>query len=50
MSNESTVSTSGLSTIEKIAAGTSAVIILTGLIYWIIQIRGAMAMLEMAYG
>lgn len=50
MSNESTVSPKGLSTIEKIAAGTSAVIILTGLVYWIVQIRGVMEMLEMAYG
>lgn len=36
--------------IEKVAAVTSAVIVLTGVIFWIIQIRGAMEMLELAYG
>lgn len=50
MTNESNVSANGLSTIEKVAAGTSAVIILTGLVYWVIQIQGVMEMLEMAYG
>lgn len=50
MTNETNVTANGLSTIEKVAAGTSAVIILAGLIYWSIQISGVMDMLEMAYG
>lgn len=48
MTNESKAT--GLSTIEMVAAGTSAAIILTGAIYWVIQIRGVMEMLSMAYG
>lgn len=39
-----------MGTLEKIAAAVSAAIILTAAVYWIIQIRGAMAMLELAYG
>lgn len=40
----------GLSKAELIAAGTSIGIITVGVIFWIIQIRGVMEMLEMAYG
>lgn len=51
MSNETdTAQNSGLSTIEKVAAGSSAAILLAGLVFWVIQIRGVMEMLEMAYG
>lgn len=50
MTNESNVSASRLSTIEMVAAGTSGAIILAGLIYWVVQIRGVLEMLEMAYG
>lgn len=39
-----------LTTIEKVAAGSSAVIITAGIVFWIIQIRGVMEMLELAYG
>lgn len=35
---------------EMIAAGTSLTIIAIGLIFWIVQIRGVMEMLELAYG
>lgn len=35
---------------EKIAAGASLTIIAVGFVFWIIQIRGVMEMLEMAYG
>ena len=35
---------------EKIAAIVSIAIILTAAVYWIVQIKGVMAMLEMAYG
>lgn len=51
MSNKShKAENSGLSTIEKVAAGSSAVIITAGVIFWVIQIRGVMEMLELAYG
>lgn len=50
MINESNVSAGGLSTMEMVAAVTSGVISLTGLIYWALQLQGVMAMLEMAYG
>lgn len=39
-----------MGTLEKIAAAASAAIILTAAVYWIIQIRGVMEMLELAYG
>lgn len=39
-----------LGTLEKIAAIVSAAIIITGAVYWIVQIRGVMDVLEMAYG
>ncbi|MGQ9427322.1 hypothetical protein ACXYTJ_14210 [Gilvimarinus sp. F26214L] len=45
MSNESK-----LSTMEIVAAGSSAAIVLTALVFWVIQIQGVMEMLEMAYG
>jgi hypothetical protein len=45
-----TATKSGLSKPEMIAAGTSITIITVGVIFWIIQIRGVMEMLEMAYG
>lgn len=35
---------------EKIAAFTSLAIILTAAVYWIVQIKGVMEMLKMAYG
>lgn len=35
---------------EKIAAAVSLAIILTAAVFWIMQIRGVMEMLEMAYG
>jgi hypothetical protein len=35
---------------EKIAAVVSLAIILTAAVYWIVQIRGVMEMLKMAYG
>ena len=35
---------------EKIAAAVSLVIVLTAAVYWIVQIRGVMEMLELAYG
>lgn len=35
---------------EKIAAAFSAAIILSAAVYWIVQIRGVMEMLELAYG
>ena len=35
---------------EKIAAAVSLAIILTAAVYWIVQIRGVMEMLKMAYG
>lgn len=50
MTNENNVSASRLSAVEMIAAGTAAVIMIIGLVYWVIQIRGVMEMLEMAYG
>ena len=34
----------------KIAAAVSAAILLAAAVYWIVQIRGVMEMLEMAYG
>lgn len=39
-----------MGTLEKVAAVVSAAIILTAAVYWIIQIRGVMEMLEMAHG
>ncbi len=36
--------------LEKRAVVVSAAIIITALIYWIVQIRGVMEMLEKAYG
>jgi hypothetical protein len=35
---------------EKIAAAVSLAIILTAAVFWVIQIRGVMEMLKMAYG
>jgi hypothetical protein len=35
---------------EKIAAAFSVAIILTAAVYWIVQIRGVMEMLRLAYG
>ncbi len=35
---------------EKIAIGVSAAIILTLIVYWIVQIDGVMEMLELANG
>jgi len=35
---------------EKVALYTSTLIIAAGVIYWSVQIRGVMVMLEMAYG
>ena len=35
---------------EKVALYTSILIIVAGVIYWSVQIRGVMVMLEMAYG
>ncbi len=35
---------------EAIAIYSSIVIIIVGVVYWIIQIRGVLEMLEMAYG
>ena len=35
---------------EKIAATVSTVIILTAVVYWIVQIKGVMYMLKLAYG
>ncbi|MEX1033387.1 MAG: hypothetical protein WDZ30_08500 [Cellvibrionaceae bacterium] len=46
----SAAASSGFSTIEKVAAASSTAIIIAGLVFWIIQIRGVMEMLEMAYG
>jgi hypothetical protein len=37
------------STLEKIAIAVSAAIVLSGIIYWIIQIEGAREMLKQAY-
>jgi hypothetical protein len=39
-----------LGTQEKIAAVVSAAIVLTVVVYWAVQIKGAMDMLKMAYG
>lgn len=51
MTNETQTAEHGQSsTIEKVAAVTSAAIVLTGVVFWIIQIRGVMEMLELAYG
>lgn len=51
MSNDdNTADAGGLSTIEMVAAGTSAVIVVSGAIFWTIQIIGVLEMLEMAYG
>jgi hypothetical protein len=51
MTNEpNTAEESGMSKAEIIAASTSAAIIVVGVIFWIIQIKGVMEMLEMAYG
>lgn len=51
MTNDTyTAEESGMSKVEMIAAGTSAAIIVVGAIFWIIQIRGVMEMLELAYG
>lgn len=36
--------------LEITAAAVSAAILITAAVYWIIQIRGVMEMLEMAYG
>jgi hypothetical protein len=35
---------------EKLAAIISAAIVLTAVVYWIVQIKGAMDMLKLAYG
>lgn len=35
---------------EKIAVAASAAIVLATVIYWIVQVRGVMEMLELAYG
>ncbi len=35
---------------EAIAIYSSIVIIIVGVVYWLIQIRGVLEMLEMAYG
>jgi hypothetical protein len=35
---------------EKIAIAVSGAIVLAALIYWIVQIRAVMEMLELAYG
>jgi hypothetical protein len=42
--------TKGLGTREKIAAVVSAAIVLTFVVYWIVQIDGVMDMLKLANG
>jgi hypothetical protein len=42
--------TKGLGTREKIAAAASAAILLTFMVYWIVQIDGVMDMLKLANG
>jgi hypothetical protein len=37
-------------TLEKIAAGVSIAMIVTFIVYWAVQIGGALDMLRMAYG
>jgi hypothetical protein len=39
-----------LSTLEKVAAGVSAVVLVAIVIYWITQIAGVIEMLKLAYG
>jgi hypothetical protein len=39
-----------LGTREKIAAVISAAIVVTAVVYWIVQIKGVMEMLKLAYG
>jgi hypothetical protein len=39
-----------MGTREKIAAGVSIVMIVAFIVYWVIQIEGAMEMLQQAYG
>ncbi len=35
---------------ETVAAVVSAAIVLTAVVYWIVQIKGVMEMLKLAYG
>lgn len=48
--DKSKLKKSKLSKLEVVAISTSTVIITVGIGYWIVQIRGVLEMLEMAYG
>ncbi|MEX0739008.1 MAG: hypothetical protein WD071_06685 [Pseudohongiella sp.] len=39
-----------LTLIQKIAAASSVAIIISGIIYWSLQVQSVMELLEMAYG
>ncbi len=50
MGDKSKAKQKKLSKLEIMAVSTSIAIISVGVAYWIIQIRGVLEMLEMAYG